>query len=167
MTFYSLPFTPERTQATESRLEAIYEAARCGLKGDSLAMAAGLTPRQFRVLADADPLVEMAEIKGRADGEYTAAKTMYEAARDGDSKAALEILKHQHGWVAKQQIDVNVDGQISVIAALEKAQQRVIDGLYTDVTPALENRTSDAAADIPRAGRSRIDGAAVVAVDQG
>jgi hypothetical protein len=32
-------------------------------------MAAGLTPRQFRVLADADPLVEMAEIKGRSDGE--------------------------------------------------------------------------------------------------
>jgi uncharacterized lipoprotein NlpE involved in copper resistance len=133
MTFYSLPFTPERTQATEARLESIYEAAKYGLKGDSLAMAAGLTPRQFRVLADADPLVEMAEIKGRSDGEYTAAKTMYEAARDGDSKAALEILKHQHGWVAKQQIDVNVDGQISVIAALEKAQSRVIQGLYTEV----------------------------------
>jgi hypothetical protein len=166
MTFYSLPFTPERTQATESRLEAIYEAARYGLKGDSLAMAAGLTPRQYRVLADADPLVEMAEIKGRADGELTAAKTMYEAARDGDSKAALEILKHQHGWVAKQQIDVNVDGQISVIAALEKAQQRVIDGLYTDVTPQLEDNTQNAAADIPRAGRSRVDGEAMVAVDQ-
>ena len=49
MTFYSLPFTPERMQATESRLESIYEAARYGLKGDSLAMAAGMTPRQFRV----------------------------------------------------------------------------------------------------------------------
>ncbi len=167
MTFYSLPFTPERTQATEARLEAIYEAAKYGLKGDSLAMAAGLTPRQYRVLADADPLVEMAEIKGRADGEYVSAKTMYEAARDGDSKAALEILKHQHGWVSKQQIDVNVDGQISVIAALEKAQQRVIDGLYTDVTPQLEDNTQNAAADIQRAGRSRVDGEAMVAVDQG
>lgn len=166
MTFYSLPFTPERTQATESRLEAIYEAARCGLKGDSLAMAAGLTPRQFRVLADADPLVEMAEIKGRADGEYTAAKTMYEAARDGDSKAALEILKHQHGWKAAQSVEITVEGQISVIAALEKAQSRVIEGLYTEA-PQLENRTDNAAADIQRAGRSRIDGAAMVAVDKG
>ena len=138
MTFYSLPFTPDRTQASEARLEAIYEAAKYGLKGDSLAMASGLTPRQFRVLADADPLVEMAEIKGRADGEYTSAKTMYEAARDGDSKAALEILKHQHGWVAKQQIDVNIDQQISIIGALEKAQTRVIEGLYTDVLT-LEN----------------------------
>ena len=136
MTFYSLPFTPERTQATESRLEAIYEAAKYGLKGDSLAMAAGMTPRQFRVLAESDPLVEMAEAKGRSEGEYSAGKTMYEAARDGDSKAALEILKHQHGWVSKQQIDVNVDGQISVIAALEKAQTRVIQGLYTEVESA-------------------------------
>jgi hypothetical protein len=141
MTFYSLPFTPERMQATESRLESIYEAARYGLKGDSLAMAAGMTPKQFRVLADADPLVEMAEIKGRADGEMVAAKTMYEAARDGDSKAALEILKHQHGWVAKQQIDVNIDQQISITGALEKAQTRVIEGLYTEL-PALEEETN-------------------------
>ncbi len=166
MTFYSLPFTPERTQATESRLEAIYEAARCGLKGDSLAMAAGLTPRQFRVLADADPLVEMAEIKGRADGEYTAAKTMYEAARDGDSKAALEILKHQHGWVAKQQIDVNIDQQISITGALEKAQSRVIEGLYTDVTPRLED-TSNASTDIFSPRRDGVDGEVVVPITEG
>jgi hypothetical protein len=38
MTFYSLPFTPERVEATEARLEAIYEAAKYGLKGDSLAL---------------------------------------------------------------------------------------------------------------------------------
>ena len=166
MTFYSLPFTPERTQATEARLEAIYEAARYGLKGDSLAMAAGLTPRQFRVLADADPLVEMAEIKGRADGEYTAAKTMYDAARDGDSKAALEILKHQHGWVAKQQIDVNIDQQISITGALEKAQQRVIEGTYLEI-PQLEDNTPNAAADLQRIGRDGIDVAAMVAGNQG
>jgi hypothetical protein len=151
MTFYSLPFTPERMQATESRLESIYEAARYGLKGDSLAMAAGMTPKQFRVLADADPLVEMAEIKGRADGEMVAAKTMYEAARDGDSKAALEILKHQHGWVAKQQIDVNIDQQISITGALEKAQTRVIEGLYTEL-PALEEKTNGRQIDTGRAG---------------
>jgi hypothetical protein len=165
MTFYSLPFTPERTQATESRLEAIYEAARYGLKGDSLAMAAGMTPRQFRVLADADPLVEMAEIKGRTDGEYTAAKTMYEAARDGDSKAALEILKHQHGWVAKQQIDVNIDQQISITGALEKAQQRVIEGTYLEI-PQLEDN-SNASTDIQRIGRNGIDGKVVESVSKG
>jgi hypothetical protein len=169
MTFYSLPFTPERTQATEARLESIYEAAKYGLKGDSLAMAAGLTPRQFRVLAEADPLVEMAEIKGRSDGEYTAGKTMYEAARDGDSKAALEILKHQHGWVSKQQIDVNIDQQISITGALEKAQSRVIEGLYTDVTPPaqLEDNSSHATANILSPRRNGTNGAAVVAQPEG
>ena len=46
MSFYSLPFTPERVEATEARLEAIYEAAKYGLKGASLALRAGLTPAQ-------------------------------------------------------------------------------------------------------------------------
>lgn len=133
MTFYSLPFTPERVEATEARLEAIYEAAKYGLKGDSLALRAGLTPAQYRRLAEFDPLVEMAELKGRADGEWTAAKTLHEAAAEGDTKAALDILKHQHGWVAKQQVDINVDQQISVIGALERAQTRVIEGIYSPV----------------------------------
>ena len=140
MTFYSLPFTPERPEATEARLEAIYAAAKYGLKGDSLAMAAGLTPAQYRRLHEFDPLVEMAEMKGRADGEYTAAKTLYDAAADGDATAALNILKHQHGWVAKQQLDVNIDQQISVIGALERAQTRVIEGLYNEA-PALEDNS--------------------------
>ncbi len=171
MTFYSLPFTPERVEATEARLEAIYEAARYGLKGDSLALKAGLTPAQYRKLAEFDPLVEMAAMKGRADGEFNAARTLYEAAQDGDATAALNILKHQHGWVAKQQIDVNVDQTISVISALERAQTRVIEGLYTDVTPdhthALEDNTANAAADLLRSGRDGTDVAAVVADDQG
>lgn len=171
MTFYSLPFTPEKPEATEARLEAIYTAAKYGLKGDSLAMAAGLTPAQYRRLHEFDPLVEMAEMKGRADGEINAAKTLYQAAADGDAKAALDILKHNHGWVAKQQIDVNVDQQISVITALERAQTRVIEGLYTELAaptpPAPQIENSNAAADLHRSGRDGTDDAAVVAVDQG
>ena len=166
MTFYSLPFTPERPQATEARLEKIYEAAKFGLKGDSLALASGLTPSQYRRLHEFDPLVEMAEMKGRAEGEYVAAKTLHAAAADGDSKAALEILKHQHGWVAKQQIDVNVDQQISVIGALERAQTRVIEGLYTEISK-LEDNTSDADAHLLSAGRDGTDVEAVVAKHQG
>lgn len=133
MSFYSIPFAPDRAAATETRLEAIYEAARYGLKGDALAMRVGLTPSQFRRLAEFDPLVEMAELKGRADGEWSAGKTLHDAAAAGDAKAALEILKHQHGWVAKQQIDVSIDQQISITAALEKARTRVIEGLYEEV----------------------------------
>jgi len=133
MSFYSIPFAPDRAAATEARLEAIYEAARYGLKGDTLAMRVGLTPTQYRRLAEFDPLVEMAELKGRADGEYSAGKTLHDAAAQGDAKAALEILKHQHGWRSAQSLEITVEGQISVLAALEKAQTRVIQGLYTEV----------------------------------
>ena len=165
MTFYSMPYTPDRPAATEARLEAIYDAARLGLKGDSLALASGLTPAQYRKLAEFDPLVELAEQKGRADGEVNAARTLYQAAADGDAKAALDILKHNHGWVAKQQIDVNIDQQISITGALEKAQQRVIEGLYTEVTQ-LEDRTHHADPDLSSPRGNGVDGAAVVAHDQ-
>jgi hypothetical protein len=86
---------------------------------------------------------------------------MYEAARDGDAKAALEILKHQHGWVAKQQIDVNIDQQISITGALEKAQSRVIEGLYTDVTPRLEDN-SHATTNILSPRRNGVNGKVMV-----
>jgi hypothetical protein len=164
MSFYSLPFTPERPEATEARLEAIYAAARYGLKGDSLAMAAGLTPSQYRRLQEFDPLVEMAEMKGRSEGEFNAAKTLYDAAAAGDAKAALDILKHQHGWVAKQQIDVNIDQQISITGALERAQTRVIEGLYTDVTP-IEDNIPHAAANLLSTRRDGLDESAMVAYD--
>ena len=165
MTFYSLPFAPERPEATEARLEAIYTSAKMGLKGDSLALASGLTPAQFRKLAAFDPLVEIAEMKGRADGELSAASVLHAAAQAGDAKAALDILKHNHGWVAKQQIDVNIDQQISITAALEKAQSRVIEGLYT-VLPRIEDNNS-AAANLLSAGRDGSDEPAVVAGYQG
>ncbi len=166
MSFYSIPFTPERIEATEARLEAIYEAAKYGLKGDSLAMRVGLTPAQYRRLQEFDPLVEMAEMKGRADGEWSAAKTLHDAAADGDAKAALEILKHSHGWVAKQQVEVSVEGQISVLAALERAQTRVIEGLYTEA-PQLEHQkeTLNADAHLRRDWRDGVDVETVVADD--
>ena len=169
MTFYSMPFTPQRLEATEARLEAIYEAARYGLKGDSLAFAAGLTPVQFRRMQEFDPLVELAEQKGRADGELTAARTLYQAAADGDAKAALDILKHQHGWVAKQQIDVSIDQQISITGALEKAQQRVIEGMYTDAPqlPDAKDTLTHANDRLQRLRGDGADGAALVADDQG
>ena len=164
MTFFSMPFTPERVEATEARLEAIYEAARYGLKGDSLALRAGLTPAQFRRLREFDPLVELAETKGRADGEYMLAKTMYDAAANGDTKAALDVLKHQHGWVAKQHIDVSVDQQISILGALERAQTRVIEGLYTEV-PQLEDKPRYANAPVQFIRRDGVDDASMVAND--
>jgi hypothetical protein len=79
-----------------------------------------------------DPIAEMAEQKGRADAEGALAAVMMDAAMSGDTKAALEILRHRHDWVAKQQVQIDVAQQISVISALEKAEQRVIDVQVTE-----------------------------------
>jgi hypothetical protein len=46
------------------------------------------------------------------------------------------VLKHQHAWVAKQQISVDVEQRISIIGALEMAQQRVVEGEYVELPSA-------------------------------
>ena len=165
MTWHSLPHAPRKLQATEARLDAIYAAARQGLKGDTLALAAGLLPSEYRQLCQFDPLAEMAELKGRADGEMEISSIMHEAARAGDAKAALEILKHVHGWTAKTAIDVSIDQTISVKHALELAQQRVLEGAFT-VVEQLED-TDRAVTNLFGTGRDGTDGAAMDARAEG
>jgi hypothetical protein len=104
-----------------------------------------MLPTEYRRLCEMDPIAEMAEQKGRADAEGALAAVMMDAAMSGDTKAALEILRHRHDWVAKQQVQIDVAQQISVISALEKAEQRVID---VQVTERLEPTL--AAADLQR-----------------
>ena len=132
MTFQSLPYEPRTIEATEKNLELIYDAARKGLKGDALAYAAGMTPLEYRRLIQLDPIAEYAEYKGRAEGEAEMAAVLRTAALAGDTKAALEVLKHAHGWVAKQAVSVEVNQTISITAALQEAQQRVIEGQIID-----------------------------------
>jgi hypothetical protein len=131
--FHSFPYEVRQVRATESRLEKIYAASKLGLKGDSLALASGMLPTEYRQLIQLDPIAEMAELKGRADGEMEMSTVLHNAAKAGDAKSALEILKHQHGWVAKQQLSIDVEQRISITQALEQAQTRVIEGVYTDV----------------------------------
>ena len=126
--FKSLPLTVREIKATEATLERIYDAAYRGLKGDSLALASGMLPVEFNRLKQLDPIAELAEQKGRADAEMEASGHLLDAARGGDSKAALAILQHSHGWVAKQAISVEVDQRISIIDALRAADTRVVDG---------------------------------------
>jgi len=155
MTWHTLPHEPRKLQATEARLDAIYWAARNGLKGDTLALAAGMRPSEYRQLCEFDPLAEMAEQKGRADGEMEVCGILHEAARAGDAKAALEILKHAHGWTAKTAVDISIDQTISVKHALEMAQQRVLEGAFT-VVEQLED-IDRAGTDILGPGRNGID----------
>lgn len=134
MTFESLPYEPRKIEATEAVLERIYLAAKKGLKGDTLAYAAGLTPQEYRRLTQLDPIAEYAEHKGRAEGEAEMANVLREAALQGDTKAALDILKHVHKWTAPQSVQVQVEQRISILAALEEAQTRVIEGQILDAS---------------------------------
>lgn len=140
MTFKSLPLTVREIKATEATLERIYEAAYLGLKGDSLALAAGMLPVEYARLKQLDQIAELAELKGRADSEREHSQHLRDAARNGDAKAALEILKHAHGWVAKQAVSIEVDQRISVIDALRAAESRVIEGAISEGSRHLDHR---------------------------
>jgi hypothetical protein len=74
-----------------------------------------------------DPVAEYAEQKGRADGELAMATVLNDAAAQGDAKAALEVLKYAFKWSAPQSIQLQVEQKISITAALEAAQKRVLD----------------------------------------
>lgn len=129
MTMQSLPLSIREVSATETRLEAIYEAAKLGLKDEALALSVGMLPIEYRRLCELDPLVELAAQKGRADAERELSTVLHAAAKAGDAKAALEILKHTHGWVAKQAVSIEVEQRISVIDALRAAESRVVEAL--------------------------------------
>ena len=118
VTFKSLPLTPREVKATESLLERLYNSAKLGLKGDALALNAGLLPIEFRRLCQLDPIADYAVQKGWADQE-----------------AAMDILKHRHDWVAKQQIQVDSTQQISIAVALEQANKRVESLEVIDTVP--------------------------------
>lgn len=128
MTFLSIPFSPREVKATESRLQAIYDAAKLGLKNDSLALAAGMLPSEYRQLCQVDPVAEMAAQKGKADGEREMAQVLIASAKEGDAKSALAVLQHAHAWTAKQEISVDVYQRISITQALQEAQSRIIEG---------------------------------------
>lgn len=135
MDFRSLPSTARELKPTEEILDKIYAAARVGLKGDKLALAAGLLPLEFRRLMEMNPIVEIVAIKGAADGEMAVSEGLHKAASEGDSKAALEILKHIHGWTARTEVTMNVNNKISILKVLEDIDQRVIDGTVREVLP--------------------------------
>jgi hypothetical protein len=131
----SFPLSIRELKATESRLQAVYDAAKLGLRGETLALAAGMLPQEFMTLSNFDPVVNMAAMKGKADGEREMAEILHNAARSGDAKAALEILKHQHGWVAKQAISVEIDQRISITQALAEAERRIVEMTTIDEAP--------------------------------
>jgi hypothetical protein len=162
----SIPFTPREVQATEWRLQQIYDAAALGLKGDKLALAAGMLPSEYRQLCQLDPVAEMAALKGAADGEMEAATQLREAARNGDAKAALSILQHVHGWTAKQEISMSIE-TINIQSALDEARSRVIEGVKPIQIQIEEQTHNGSTTNISSRRRTDVDGGVMVAQDSG
>jgi len=154
MSFHSLPYEPRDLKATEARLTQIYEMAKLGLRGDALAFSLDMTPDEYRALVSRDRMAQYAEDRGRAEAEAEMSGVLRAAALNGDTKAALDILKHTHGWVAKQAVSVEVNQTISITAALEEAKMRVIEGSLAD-------------SHIFPAGRTDVDGDAMEPSDKG
>jgi hypothetical protein len=97
-----------------------------------------MLPVELARLKIMDPIADVAEMKGRADSEMEMSRVVFDAAQAGDSKAALEFLRHRHDWVAKTNVQVDVNTQISVVAALEAANGRLQRGLAVEVEDAVE-----------------------------
>jgi hypothetical protein len=125
--YRSLPVVPRTLTADAEMLDALYEAGKRGLEGDTLALAAGLLPAELRRLCQMDALADLAIMKGRADAEMEMSGVVMDAARGGDSKMALEVLRHKFDWSARQEVSVDVRQQISIVAALEAAGRRVLE----------------------------------------
>jgi hypothetical protein len=100
-----------------------------------------MLPKEYARLKQFDEIAEYAELKGRAEGEMEMSHLLHDAAAQGDAKAALAILQNVHGWVAKQAITVDVNQSISITAALQEAERRVID--VVDVEVISEDRRTD------------------------
>lgn len=151
MTFKSLPLTVREVKATEAVLERLYASAKLGLKGDSLAVNAGLLPVEFRRLCQMDPIAEYAVMKGHADAEASMARVVQEAALSGDAKMAMEYLRHRADWTAAQKVEITGSQSISISLALEQAQSRVLNredviDVEPIATPDLRRALADSAA---------------------
>ena len=123
--FLDFAFSTRQIKASEYVLDALYKKAYLGLKGDKLALAAQLRPEEFRQLRAHDANVDLVILKAQADAEARCATMLMTAAEEGDTAAALEILKHSHGWTARQEINMNITQDISITQALQAADLRI------------------------------------------
>lgn len=127
--FVTLHHAPRTIRATEARLERIYAAAKLGLKGDSLALASGMTPVEFNALSELDPMVKLAAQQGKADAEAQHAQKLADASMAGDAKASLAILQHAHGWSAKDQAVAGFgEGGITIVIGNVDSPYKKVEG---------------------------------------
>lgn len=135
-TFITIPNRPRVIRATEARLNAVYEAAKLGLRGETLALASGMSPDEFRLMSDMDPLVNMAILAGAAESEMIHSQKLSEASLNGDVKATIAILERKHGWVPKSEVTVsakNLSKDDLKLLSEEEIGAMLMNGEYTVV----------------------------------
>ena len=142
----------DEVKATDETLNRIYEASALGLKGANLAYHAGLTLTEFRQLEQLDPRVAEAAVAGCADAEHELATVMMDAARKGDAKTALEILKHKHGWVAQQAIKQELTGVNGGPIQLAAVDMRSLSNEELEQMEKLLEKTVNAPKELPNGG---------------
>ena len=131
MNLTTIPNRVRAVRATEKVLDALYSAAKVGLKGDSLALAAGLRPEEYRALCQLDPEVPLHVLKAKADAEREHATMLAEASLKGDAKASLAILQHIHGWESKAQQAAFGAGGINIIIG-DVSTSKEVSGMVID-----------------------------------
>ena len=118
--FYSVTHkVDEPVKATEAQIKEIYHHAFCGLKGDTLAIAAGFLPVDFNRLCEFDDKAAETVIRARADSEAQISTVLHHNALNGDTKAGMFLTTHLHGWkAAKPENDGSNEIRIVVENAL-------------------------------------------------
>lgn len=104
MTYLTFPNRTRPIKATEAVLDRITHAAALGLKGDALALAAGMLPNQLEELLVNDREVEMIIRRAKYDKVVALASRLDAASAAGDTKATMTLLnKLTDGeWEPKQ-----------------------------------------------------------------
>ena len=104
MTYLTLRNDIRPIKATELVLDKITKAAALGLKGDALAIAAGLRPHQLAQLIANDADVELIVQTAKYQKVVQLAERLDAASEGGDTKATMTLLNKltDGDWEPKQ-----------------------------------------------------------------
>lgn len=134
MSYVTIPVRVRPIKATEKVLENISNAAALGLKGDALALAAGLRPVELAQLVANDPEVELLLQTAKVGKVVELAKRLDAASAAGDTKATMTLLNKltDGDWEPQQQAAVfganGITINITSVKPAVEIEGNVIDG---------------------------------------
>lgn len=133
MGYVTIPHEPRAIKATEKVLTNLADAAALGLKGDALALAAGLHPSELAQLITNDPQVDMLVRTAKTRKVFELAKRLDSASATGDTKATMTLLNKltDGDWEPKQSgaafgahgITINITGVTTEVPFIEQVKE--------------------------------------------